>query len=51
MDPINPVSPIPYMGRDQARKRLEYHREKRKREAEKKKQEKNLKDWWEEKKK
>ena len=44
---IASVAPVPYMGRDQARKRLEYHREKRKRDEEKKRIKKNLTDWWE----
>ena len=47
MDPIKPAAPIPYMGRDQARKRLEYHQDKKKRDDEKKKQQKHLTDWWE----
>ena len=43
---IAPVAPIPCMGRDQARKRLVDHREKRKRDEEKKRAEKIQKDFW-----
>jgi hypothetical protein len=44
---ITPVAPIPFMGRDQSRRRLEYHQEKTKREKEKKRIEKQTIDYWE----
>jgi hypothetical protein len=50
IDPVQPVKPIPYMGREQARKRLVDHRDKTKLEKAKRKEDKYWKDCWEERK-
>jgi hypothetical protein len=50
IEPVSPIQPIPYMGRDQARNRLKYAHGKIRREKEKKEWEKFQSDYWEERK-